>query len=152
MRCMRWYSIYFFSQASSGFGGFGQLSAPSRDAPVTAEKSGNVNLYRSQQSVSTLRPSFKMKRDRILSGLKFDGILCIDAPHVAQKCGSHMLYILGIGRQLLFSKHTRDVRCWILFINVHSVEHTINFKFYLQTLPFSEIHGQWNIDKQQWGC
>jgi len=34
---------------SSGYSGLGQLYEPPRDAPVTAEKAGTVNLYRSQQ-------------------------------------------------------------------------------------------------------
>ena len=47
---------YFFFKSSAGFssfGGVGQLRDSPREPPVTAEKAGNINLYRSEQTVST---------------------------------------------------------------------------------------------------
>ena len=47
---------FFFFKSSAGFssfGGVGQLSDSPREPPVTAEKAGNINLYRSEQTVST---------------------------------------------------------------------------------------------------
>lgn len=48
--------LLFFFKSSAGlssFGGVGQLSDSPREPPVTAEKAGNINLYRSEQTVST---------------------------------------------------------------------------------------------------
>ena len=47
--------IFFFKSSAglSSFGGVGQLRDSPREPPVTAEKAGNINLYRSEQTVST---------------------------------------------------------------------------------------------------
>lgn len=53
--CFIYLFIYFFKSSAgfSSFGGVGQLSDSPRQPPVTAGKAGNINLYRSQQTVST---------------------------------------------------------------------------------------------------
>lgn len=52
----RFLLCFFFFKSSAGlssFGGIGQLSDSPREPPVTAEKTGNINLYRSEKTVST---------------------------------------------------------------------------------------------------
>ena len=41
----------YFYQTSSGYTGFGSLTEVPQDPPLTAEKAGTVNLYRSQKLV-----------------------------------------------------------------------------------------------------
>lgn len=43
--------IFIFYQTSSGYTGFGSLTEAPQDPPLTAEKAGTVNLYRSQKLV-----------------------------------------------------------------------------------------------------
>ena len=47
-------SLPHFFQRTSGYSAMEQLAEAPRDPPITAEKAGTVNLYRSKQTVSCI--------------------------------------------------------------------------------------------------
>ena len=51
--CFLFFCFFKSSAGLSSFGGIGQRSDSPREPPVTAEKTGTINLYRSEQTVST---------------------------------------------------------------------------------------------------